>query len=106
MFNQKECIFCFEALNYVNTTNTITDTDIDTNTHTTNTITDTDTKNTILYDLDTRINEYQHKLLCILNNTLIMNCYHEFHYGCFLKYIKVKYYNMFVFLSSPEHNNF
>ena len=39
------------------------------------------------------INQYQNRVICILNETLIMNCYHEFHYGCFLKYIKVKYYN-------------
>lgn len=111
MFDQKECIFCFEPLNTYsyktdisyNTNNTDTkdphtNNKTDTNTYTdtytyTNTYTDTYTKNTILYDLDTRINEYQHKLLFILNKTLVINCYHEFHYGCFLKYTRIKCYN-------------
>lgn len=61
MYDQTECIFCFENFSQ---------------------------ENLILYNEKCEFNNY---IMCFLNNVLELDCGHIFHLGCFYKYIKVKF---------------
>jgi len=65
MYEQDECIFCFEIFSPKNKDDTSFNTD--------------------------DITSCENYINTILKNTLTLKCQHTFHTGCFIKYIKVKY---------------
>lgn len=65
MYEQDECIFCFEIFSPKNKDDTNFNTD--------------------------DITSCENYINTILKNTLILKCQHTFHIGCFIKYIRIKY---------------
>jgi hypothetical protein len=65
MYEQDECIFCFEIFSPKN-------------------------KDCINFDKDDIIS-CENYINTILNSTLTLKCQHNFHTGCFIKYIRTKY---------------
>ena len=65
MYEQEECIFCFEVFSPKNKRNSSFDKD--------------------------DIISCENYINTILNSTLTLNCKHTFHIGCFIKYIRSKY---------------
>jgi hypothetical protein len=66
MFDQQECIFCLEPFKL-----------------------NTNLVNNCFYKKNLFM--YQQEIINVLDDTLVIKCNHIFHYGCFLKYIKIKY---------------
>jgi hypothetical protein len=66
MDEDKDCIFCLDSIN-------------------------TYKEQEILFDTLTKIDTYNTYVSNILNNNITLACNHEFHLGCFIKYIKHKY---------------